>query len=780
MSDAGGSADAPSDAEGPDGADTSSRVERVREVVRWRWSVLAGLVVWAAGFVLTYVPMAWLDVAAGRRLDFAVLVYYEGVGGVLFGGVSQADLLGATLGYQTALDSDAFGVGPALHMLVPAVVLFFGGHGLADRHVRAGRTTRPLEAILAGTTLALSFTLVMFLAVLLADDTGTSPDLVVLLPMTLLYAGVFAAIGATLRSGTVLVTGRGLLAGFGAFLTGLLVREFVADPYNDIPGVNSFSDLSGVSAQADILAEFVGEHGLEVGGIAPAWFAVAGPLLFGAVLAYRGGNHGPVVGFGVGARLAAGYLVSVSLVLLARAGLTVRDVSNRFSGAWPSEALESINYLFGSMTRNILLAGVVYPAAFAAIGGAIGAVVYGLTHEVSEDQQRPNRPFQRVNQQPAQQPPGSSPGGQPPGSSDPQRAPWNNRQSAQQASERPDGPEREPPRRDASAGRTEQAHNRAPAAGAGSGPPDTGESANHPGERQVSVPPDYDVTGGQVESGSVPGVPRLSLGYEEIQKQELFGRGGNADVFRVTVETDGGTLPLALKEPRMSGTLHTEAVERMLAEAETWQKLDGHDNVVGVVDYGAQPLPWIAMEYMDAGHLGERSGEMGTAQALWTAIAVTRAVRHAHRLGVAHLDLKPANVLFRSVDGGWDVPKVTDWGLSKHLLNHSKSIEGLSPGYAAPEQFDAESYGGPDDVTDIYQLGAVLYELFTGRPPFEGAPVTVMKRAVEEQPVPPSERADVPPALDDVLLRALATEKQDRYESVLYLRDELQEVAESL
>jgi hypothetical protein len=272
--------------------------------------------------------------------------------------------------------------------------------------------------------------------------------------------------------------------------------------------------------------------------------------------------------------------------------------------------------------------------------------------------------------------------------------------------------------------------------------------------------------------------PIPSLAYDEINKGKLIGSGGNADVYHATARTGAEQLELALKEPRVSGTLHTEAVDRLLNEAEIWQSLDDHEHIVDVVEYGSQPLPWIAMEYMDAGHLGERTGRLPVDQGLWTAVAVTKALRHAHDRGVAHLDLKPSNILFESVEDGWDTPKVADWGLSKHLLEHSKSIEGMSPHYAAPEQFDAEAYGSTDHSTDIYQLGAVFYDLFTGRPPFEGKPFEVMNKIQNQEPTPPSEIADVPPALDEILLTAMATEKENRYEHVLYLRDELQSLWE--
>ena len=181
------------------------------------------------------------------------------------------------------------------------------------------------------------------------------------------------------------------------------------------------------------------------------------------------------------------------------------------------------------------------------------------------------------------------------------------------------------------------------------------------------------------------------------------------------------------------------------------------------------------MEYMDGGHLGRLAGDIDISRALWTAIAVTKGVRHAHRHGVAHLDLKPQNVLFRTVQDAWDVPKVADWGLSKRLLDHSNSIEGLSPYYAAPEQFD-EEYGSPDDITDIYQLGAVFYELFTGQPPFEGKPFQVIDKVKNKSPTPPTEIVDVPEELDNILLTALAKEKDDRYDNIIYLRDALQNV----
>ncbi|MDB2242711.1 protein kinase domain-containing protein [Halorubrum ezzemoulense] len=277
----------------------------------------------------------------------------------------------------------------------------------------------------------------------------------------------------------------------------------------------------------------------------------------------------------------------------------------------------------------------------------------------------------------------------------------------------------------------------------------------------------------------IPRAPDVSVDYDALTDEESIGAGGTSDVTKATLSTATGDVQLAIKRPRMAGTLHTDAVESLLEEAETWDKIDDHDHIVGVVDYGSQPVPWIAMEYMDAGHLGEHAGQMEMPQALWTALNVTDGIYYAHRRGIAHLDLKPENILFRTVEDSWDVPKVADWGLAKHLLEHSKSVEGMSINYAAPEQFDDE-YGQTDDITDVYQLGAVLYKLFTGRPPFRGQPFKVVNMVKTDRPTPPSEIAEVPEGLDDILLTALAKEKDNRYDDIVYLRDDLQELFDNL
>lgn len=277
-----------------------------------------------------------------------------------------------------------------------------------------------------------------------------------------------------------------------------------------------------------------------------------------------------------------------------------------------------------------------------------------------------------------------------------------------------------------------------------------------------------------------PGVdtPTLDLEYQDIERVTELGRGGDADVYHGQVTAEGKTFDVAVKEPRISDTLHAQTIDRFLDEAETWATLDEHSHIVDIIDWGSTPLPWIAMEYMDGGHAGDRLGTTGVDEALRITVQVGKAVHYAHRHGVAHLDLKPENVLFRTVSNGQAIPKVGDWGLSKLLLEDSQSVEGLSPAYAAPEQFDSE-LGPSDDKTDIYQLGALGYALLTGEPPYTGETTEVTHAILTEPPPRPTTvDATLPQAVDDVLTTAMSRERDARQRTAAHFVEELSAILE--
>lgn len=282
------------------------------------------------------------------------------------------------------------------------------------------------------------------------------------------------------------------------------------------------------------------------------------------------------------------------------------------------------------------------------------------------------------------------------------------------------------------------------------------------------------------QSGEIPREPPAivsntttsSFQYEDLDKDEQLRDDVN-NVYRAKAP-DGTTVTVL--EPIANGTVHTETVESFIAGFETWSKLDDHDHIVGVVDYGSEPLPWLAMEYMDAGHLGNRVGTMTVDQALWVAITITKAIRYGHRHGVRHHCIRPSVIRFVSIEGAWDIPKVSDWG--QPTDEFIQQISGANTRYLAPEQF-TDSGRPVTNRTDIYQLGVVFYEMFTGQNPIESDEQQSPANHLDSLPTPPSKIVNLPKAFDEVLLTALAPDADDRYETVVHFRDALQELADS-
>lgn len=291
---------------------------------------------------------------------------------------------------------------------------------------------------------------------------------------------------------------------------------------------------------------------------------------------------------------------------------------------------------------------------------------------------------------------------------------------------------------------------------------------------------------------SVASPPRRDLNYRLVKEGQLIGSGGQAIVKRVELPGEEAPQRVAVKEPQQPAkTVDMEEVESFFEEARTWRALDSRErekplwvdseHIVGVVDIGAD-LPWLAMEYMDGGSLADRLDEnpngLPLDEALWIGECLCKGVKLAHDYGIAHLDLKPANVLFRKTGGGtWDVPKIADWGLSRVLIEHSGSMDALSVEYAAPEQFDSSRFGDPDKYTDIYQLGALVYALLTGNPPYTGNQATIMHDIVYgDLPLNPSDKTNATTDLDNVITMALNKQKGERYSDVGRFAEELRNI----
>jgi len=261
---------------------------------------------------------------------------------------------------------------------------------------------------------------------------------------------------------------------------------------------------------------------------------------------------------------------------------------------------------------------------------------------------------------------------------------------------------------------------------------------------------------------------------------EEIGRGGMGVVYKARQPALNRFV--ALKMVRAVDASNEELLTRFRSEARAVASLR-HPHIVQVYDFGEHDgLPYLAMELIECGTLAERLD--GTPwlprAAAELLVKLAGGVQCAHDRQIIHRDLKPANVLIASADeGGLDV-KITDFGLAKLFHDegsaNTKSVAFLgTPSYMAPEQASGGARGvGP--ATDVYALGAILYELLTGRPPFRGAsPLETLQQLLATEPVSVNRLAPgVPRDLATICEKCLRTEIDRRYASAAELRADLQ------
>jgi serine/threonine-protein kinase len=263
--------------------------------------------------------------------------------------------------------------------------------------------------------------------------------------------------------------------------------------------------------------------------------------------------------------------------------------------------------------------------------------------------------------------------------------------------------------------------------------------------------------------------------YELVRE---IGRGGMGVVYEARQK--GLDRSVAVKMILAGNLASPELVRRFHAEAKAAARLR-HANIVHIHEVGQlHGQDFFAMEYIEGESLAQRiaHGPVDAATAVRLTATVARAVEHLHQQGIIHRDLKPSNIL---LDAGGQ-PYVSDFGLAKIFVAGSDmtatGVIAGTPSYMAPEQASGRRAEiGP--ATDVYSLGAILYELLTGVPPFRAeSPLdTLMEVLSSDPPMPRSLDRHIPRGLELICLKCLAKEPQERYASAAALADDLDRFA---
>jgi serine/threonine-protein kinase len=314
----------------------------------------------------------------------------------------------------------------------------------------------------------------------------------------------------------------------------------------------------------------------------------------------------------------------------------------------------------------------------------------------------------------------------------------------------------------------------------------------------VTLPP-YPENGSQLPPTSLATSPAQSefVGKYEIIRE--LGRGGMGVVY-LARDTDLKRM-VALKMILAGSMAGEEYRQRFQAEIRAAAKLE-HEGIVRIYDTGEfNGLPYLAMQFIDGPSLAEclRTQKFHREDAARCVAHLARTVEYLHSQGIVHRDLKPANVLLErrnaelgmrneeqkaSSDSAFRIPnsalaKITDFGVAKILEEDSHATRtGMvvgTPGYMAPEQARGESRSvGP--AADVYSLGAILYEMLTGQPPFVGdTPLVVLLQVMSDEPLPPRRlNPKIPRDLEFICLKCLEKSPERRYASAAELAQALE------
>ena len=246
--------------------------------------------------------------------------------------------------------------------------------------------------------------------------------------------------------------------------------------------------------------------------------------------------------------------------------------------------------------------------------------------------------------------------------------------------------------------------------------------------------------------------------------QEKIGNGGMATVYKALDQILNRYV--AVKVLREEFTTDEEFIKRFNAEAQSAARLI-HPNIVSVYDVGQEyNIYYIVMELIQGKTLKqiiEEDGHLSWKWAVNIAIQIASALEMAHKNNIIHRDIKPHNIMITE-DG---VAKVTDFGIAKAVSNSTITAFGTTLGsvhYFSPEHARG---GYTDSKSDLYSLGVVMYEMVTGKVPFDAdTPVSIALKHMQEEPVPPIKvNKEIPFAVNQIILKAMKKDPNERYQN---------------
>ena len=258
-----------------------------------------------------------------------------------------------------------------------------------------------------------------------------------------------------------------------------------------------------------------------------------------------------------------------------------------------------------------------------------------------------------------------------------------------------------------------------------------------------------------------------------LQIEGVISRGGMASIYKAKDLLTAQAV--AVKIPHQQFESDPAWFERFQREAEIGQKLN-HPNILRFLDVGKHSRPYIVMEYLEGKTLDQVMNKIRPLP-IWDAVQIASqvcgALAHIHEHKIVHRDLKPQNIMICN-DG---LLRIMDFGIAKSMEMRRITFAGFSPAMGTPDYMAPEQVQGKrgDERTDIYSLGAVLYEMATGSVPFEGAnPFIVMNSRITGDPIAPRKlNREIPKEIEEIILHAMERKPHRRYASATAMKAEL-------